>query len=59
VRREGVVRKVQWDVRVDASANPVDTVEASGWFEARALAAEKLGVHFKRLHVSQKVKVTS
>jgi hypothetical protein len=44
VRREGVVRKVQWDVRVDASADPVDTVEASGWFEARALAAEKLGV---------------
>jgi hypothetical protein len=47
---------VKWDVRVDASADPVDTVEASGWFEARALAAEKLGINFKRLHVSQSVR---
>lgn len=56
------MKGVVWDVRVavETSAgtawnpDPVTTVVAEGWYEARALAAAQLNVDKKRLHVSQR-----
>lgn len=47
------MKGVIWNVRVDASVDPVTTVIADGWYEARALAAAKLNVDARRLHVEQ------
>ena len=46
------IGRVVWDVYVDAEG-PILSVVASGWFEARTLAVELLGVGKERIHVAR------
>lgn len=47
------MKGIPWNARLDASVDPVLTVIAEGWYEARAIAAAQLNVDLHRIHVEQ------